>query len=183
MLTIITGSERKKGEIKKYIDGRVEYKFISHDLEEIQGSAQEIIKNKVYAAYEIVKGPVVVEDYSLYIDLLCGFPGPYVKSLLLNGELGEIVSNLSPLGKISCTAECLYGYIDKNNKYHLFSTKEQGYLMPSKENTSGLFGVDMLLVPKGADKPFFYLTEQEKDERSIRRKTINKLIEHLQNEE
>lgn len=179
MITIVTGSERKREEIQKYIDSRVEYVFASHEVDEIQGTAEEILKKKADSAYEIVKGPVLVEDYSLYVDMLSGFPGPYVKSLLSQGELGKIVKNLSKLGKISCTAECLYGYIDENKKYHTFSTREDGELIESKEEASGLFGVDMLLVQKGTDKPYHYLTQEEKDKISIRRKTIDKLVQYL----
>lgn len=183
MITIVTGSPRKTAEIEKHIDGRVKYKFLTQDLDEIQGTSTEVIRRKVLDAYKIVKGPVVVEDYSLYIDILCGFPGPYIKSLLKNGELGEIVKNLSSLGKLSCSAECLYGYIDESQNYHLFSTKVHGVLVRTEESTAGLFGIDQILIQDGTDKPYYYLSETEKDEHSIRRKTIDKLVECLTKKE
>lgn len=182
MYTIVTGSERKREEIGRYIKNRIEYSFASYDIDEIQGTAEEILKKKTLSAYEIVKGPVLVEDYSLYIDMLAGFPGPYVKSLLSKGELGEIVRNLTKLGKVKCTSECLYGYIDKKGKYHTFSTREKGELIKSEEEASGLFGVDVLLVQDGTDRPFHYLSQEEKDRVSVRRKTLDKVIKHLQEE-
>ncbi|KAH9386682.1 inosine triphosphate pyrophosphatase [Nematocida major] len=180
MIAIVTGSPRKQKEIEKYIDGRIEYTFVSHDLVEIQGTSLEVVKHKLLSAHKLVNGPVLVEDYSLYIDILCGFPGPYVKSLLGNGELGRIVKNLSPLGEIACTAECVYGYIDANAEVHIFTQKSRGVLVPSEEEASGLFGIDQLLVQEGTSKPFHYLEDAEKDEHSVRRKTLDKVIKHIE---
>ncbi|KAI5166197.1 inosine triphosphate pyrophosphatase [Nematocida sp. AWRm78] len=182
MITIVTGSSRKKQEINEYIDNRIQYQFIEQDLDEIQGTSTEIIQNKLKTAHKLVKGPVVVEDYSLYIDKLCGFPGPYVKSVLRNGELSKIVNNLAPLGELKCTAECLYGYIDESDECHIFSTKVNGVLIPATPVTDGLFGVDHILIQENTSVPFFYLTKEEKNKNSIRRKTINQLIEHLEKE-
>ncbi|KAI5139023.1 Ham1 family protein [Nematocida ausubeli] len=179
MITIVTGSPRKRKEISSYIKDRIEYTFIAKDLDEIQGTSEEIIRNKAKAAHEIVQGPVVVEDYSLYIQKLSGFPGPYVKSVLKNGELAEIVNNLSQLGEITCTAECFYAYIDKNNEFHLFSTKANGILIPSENKFNPLYGVDEFLIQNGTTVPYAQLSDAEKDENSIRRLTIEKLIQHL----
>ncbi|KAI5189539.1 inosine triphosphate pyrophosphatase [Nematocida sp. AWRm77] len=179
MLTFVTGSARKRKEIAKYLGESIEYRFISEDLPEIQGTAREILEKKLKDAYAIVKGPVVVEDYSLYIDRLCGFPGPYIKSLLSNGALGKIVQNLAPLGELECTAEGLYGYLDHNKQMWIFSTSTRGRLVPPKKTTDGLYGVDDCFVQEGSSQPFFYLSEAEQDKLSIRKTNIEKLLQHI----
>jgi len=180
-ITIITGNERKRKDIARHIGDQIEYEFVEMEIEEIQGTAQEIIRKKLEEAHKIAKGPVIVEDYSLYIDVLKGFPGPYVKFLLVNGELGEIVKNLRPLGEITCRSECVYGYIDENNKAHIFSADTKGVLVPAESETRGNWGIDSCLIQEGTTKPYRYLTEEEQDRVSIRKRTIEKLLKHIKN--
>ncbi|OAG32009.1 inosine triphosphate pyrophosphatase [Nematocida displodere] len=179
MIKIVTGSPRKQQEITKYINGRIQFEFIAQDLNEIQGTATEVLVQKLKDAHALVGGPVVVEDFSLYIDALCGFPGPYVKSILSSGGLGQIVKNLQPLGATSCEAESLFAYMDEAGEVHTFSSKVKGTLVPLDEPADGLFGIDKSMIQAGTTIPFFHLSEEEKDARSIRRETIDKLVSHI----
>ncbi|KAI5185390.1 inosine triphosphate pyrophosphatase [Nematocida homosporus] len=182
-ISIVTGSERKRSEISAVIGTKLPYTFLAYDLDEIQGAPRDIITRKLQDAYELAKGPVVVEDYSLYIDRLAGFPGPYVKSLLKNGELGRIVKELAVVGEVRCSSECLYGYTNKQGETFLFSATAQGVLVPSEREASGLFGVDELLVIDGTDKPYLYLSPEEKDQHSIRKKALEQLMAHIVTEQ
>ena len=50
--------------MEKYLDFEVQHKKI--DLDEIQSmSLEEIVEHKVKQAYDVVKGPVLVEDVAL----------------------------------------------------------------------------------------------------------------------
>lgn len=179
MLTVVTGSERKRREIAKYLGDRVEYVFMAADLPEIQGNAAEVMDRKLRDAHAIVKGPVVVEDYSLYLDCLCGFPGPYVKSLVQNNRLAQVVKNLQPLGPLTCRAECLYGYIDDQNREFIFSTSARGVLVAPPGPTSERDGIDGCFIQEGTAKLYNCLDEAEETRVSIRRQTIEKLVAHL----
>ncbi|KAI5181679.1 inosine triphosphate pyrophosphatase [Nematocida sp. AWRm80] len=185
MISIVTGSPRKKDEITRYIDGRIEYQFVSYDLDEIQGTATEIIEKKAREAYKLIKGPLLVEDYSLYIDFLGGFPGPYIKSILAAKQLSKIISTLSALGEIKCRGECTYGYIDQTGKLSIISADHLGVLIPpeSEEKATGLYGVDGSLIIEGTNKPFSELSKEEQDRVSVRRHALDKLITHIKNEE
>ncbi|VDQ12403.1 unnamed protein product [Trichobilharzia regenti] len=52
------------------------------DLPEIQGSIEEVSKEKCLSAYSQVGGPVLVEDTALCFNAMNGMPGPFVKWFL-----------------------------------------------------------------------------------------------------
>lgn len=90
-LFIVVGNELKfrelSAELSKFFD--CEQKFTTEP--EIQGSPEEIIKHKVRKAYELFQRPVLVDDVSVNIDELGGFPGPYMRDffdLLSPYEMG-----------------------------------------------------------------------------------------------
>lgn len=180
ILTIVTGSPRKRMEIKKYIGDKLNYRFISKDLIERQGTAEEIVREKLKDAYALVNGPVAVEDYSLYIDLLHGFPGPYVKSLLSSNALSSITNTLSAHNDVLCTSECIYGYMNRDKEVFIFKGAMRGRLLPLQRETHGLFGVDQLLVLDETTCPYIDLDDEQKNLFSVRRKAVEQLIEHIQ---
>lgn len=53
---------------------------------ELQGTTQEIAREKCRRAAEILQGPCITEDTALCFEALNGLPGPYIKSFLK--ELG-----------------------------------------------------------------------------------------------
>lgn len=183
MLSIVTGSERKKSEIKKYIGDKIRYAFVSLDLEEIQGTKEEIVRRKLKEAQKHVEGPVVIEDYSLHIDFLEGFPGPYIKSLLFNHAFRNIVHTLSKLGPVHCTAECTYGYQAPGKEPVLVAARARGQLVPNEVAVPILYGVDNHFVQQGTDKPFAQLSPEDQDRISIRKQALQELAEMIMHDE
>ena len=53
---------------------------------ELQGTTQEIAKEKCRRAAEILQGPCITEDTALCFEAMNGLPGPYIKFFLK--ELG-----------------------------------------------------------------------------------------------
>lgn len=53
---------------------------------EIQGTTEEIAREKCRRAAEILQGPCITEDTALCFEALNGLPGPYIKFFLK--ELG-----------------------------------------------------------------------------------------------
>jgi inosine triphosphate pyrophosphatase len=49
---------------------------------EIQGTPEEIIKDKLTRSFEYFQKPVLVDDTSLHFDYLNGFPGSYIRDFL-----------------------------------------------------------------------------------------------------
>ena len=87
-ITFITGNAKKLEEFKAIMTGELaqmyEIKNMGLDLEEIQGSPEEIAKTKVKLAATKCKTPVLTEDVSLCFNAYNGLPGPYIKDFLGN---------------------------------------------------------------------------------------------------
>ena len=60
---------------------------------ELQGTTEEIAKEKCRRAAELLNGPCITEDTALCFEALNGLPGPYIKHFLK--ELG-LEGNFSP---------------------------------------------------------------------------------------
>lgn len=79
-LAIVTGNSLKFRELSAslspYFD--CEQKILEGYIE-IQGTPDDIMQHKLLAAYKTFKQPVLVDDTSVELDALNGFPGAYMK--------------------------------------------------------------------------------------------------------
>ncbi len=81
-LYFVTGNLNKLSEYRAVFERITSVQLVHRALEitEIQGSAEDITKDKVIkAANALNKDFVMVEDSSLSISALGGLPGPYIK--------------------------------------------------------------------------------------------------------
>src|SRR3990167_3036950 len=78
-LLIVTGSEFKFKDLSAKLGDFFDCEQRDWNEPEIQGTSEEIIKHKLKRAYEIFQQPVLVDDVSVSIGDLNGFPGPYMK--------------------------------------------------------------------------------------------------------
>ncbi|MCJ1429212.1 nucleoside triphosphate pyrophosphohydrolase ham1 [Sticta canariensis] len=81
-LTFITGNHNKLAEVQAILGDTVSLKSQSLNLTEIQGSIENIARDKCGRAVEIMQGPVLIEDTCLCFNALKGLPGPYIKWFL-----------------------------------------------------------------------------------------------------
>ncbi|CAK1366535.1 unnamed protein product [Cercospora beticola] len=78
-LNFITGNANKLAEVQAILSFTpVELGSQNVDLVEIQGTIEEISKDKASRAAEAVQGPVLVEDTCLCFNAFKELPGPYV---------------------------------------------------------------------------------------------------------
>ena len=81
-ITFITGNAKKLEEFKQIMVGDLAQAYsISNkalDLEEIQGTPEQIAKTKVKLAATKCDTPVLTEDVSLCFNAYNGLPGPYM---------------------------------------------------------------------------------------------------------
>ena len=81
-ITFITGNAKKLEEFMQIMTGDLAEQYaISNmglDLQEIQGTPEEIAKNKVKLAATKCNTPVLTEDVSLCFNAYNGLPGPYM---------------------------------------------------------------------------------------------------------
>ena len=78
-LFIVTGSSFKFGDLSAKLSDFFDCEQKIWDGHEIQGDPEEIIRHKLKTVYKIFKHPVLVDDVSVNIEELRGFPGPYMK--------------------------------------------------------------------------------------------------------
>jgi Ser/Thr protein kinase RdoA (MazF antagonist) len=83
-LTFVTGNAKKLQEVTAILgegENSIPYRLVSRkiDLPELQGSPEDVSREKCKLAVQEVKGPVIVEDTSLCFNALGGLPGVYIK--------------------------------------------------------------------------------------------------------
>lgn len=175
-ITFITGNKGKLEEASKIIDGMEQFDI---DLVEIQSlDPKEIISAKLEEARKQVEGNIVVEDNGLYIETLNGLPGPLIKwfmKTLDNEGLFEIVNNFE---NKKALAKVIVGVCFQNNHVEFFEGSISGTIVsPRGENG---FGWDKIFMPGGYDKTFAEMTQDEKNEISMRKVAFQKLKDYIQ---
>ncbi|KAB8236471.1 non-canonical purine NTP pyrophosphatase [Aspergillus alliaceus] len=108
-LIFVTGNKNKVLEVKAILS-TTPLEVLDINLPEIQGSVEEITREKCRAAAERIGGPVLVEDSALEMKALGGLPGAYVKAFvdtIGNEGLNKI---LAAFDDKSADAVCTFGY-------------------------------------------------------------------------
>ncbi len=172
--TLITGNQHKLNEWRRLIPSDLDFTHQAVDLDEIQSfDSAEIIRHKLRQAYQIVKGPVVVEDVSAGLDEWNGLPGPFVKFFierLGKDALHKLGGNNAPM-----TASCTIGYYDGQDEIIVNGTV-QGKVVSSRGEG---FGFDNVFMPNGHTKTYAEMTPAEKDAVSHRHLAVDKLLAEL----
>ncbi|EEH10532.1 inosine triphosphate pyrophosphatase [Histoplasma capsulatum] len=109
-INFITGNKNKLAEVQAILGDTIEVQNRAIDVPEIQGSIEEIAKEKCRKAAETVQGPALTEDTALEFNALKGLPGPYIKWFL--EALGHDGLNklLDPYEDKSIVAVCTFAF-------------------------------------------------------------------------
>jgi len=174
-LYFITGNPGKIKEVQEIIPN-VEH--IELDLKEIQSLDPEVvIGEKLKEAVKQQEGEFFIEDTSLYLDCLNGFPGPLIKWFLerLGGEgIYELIEKYDDRG---ARVKNVIGYSDGEKDIHFFIGELRGKIVSPKGKNG--FGWDNIFVPEGFEKTFAEMSAEEKNKISHRRKALEKFKEFL----
>lgn len=165
--TFVTSSEGKRREIKALIP---EAKFIEMKLEELQplsltiDGSYEVLKTKAIQAK-----PYIVEDTSLFVDSMAGFPGSLVK-YVSSAELCRMIPQNS---KRTALALCLLGRF--TTELEVFEGRLSGTIALSPRGAG--FGWDDIFIPDGEYQTLAELGEEVKIKKySMRTKALKELI-------
>lgn len=77
-VNFITGNANKLREVRNILEPAISVSSQSVDLPELQGTVEDVTREKCREAARRVGGPVIVEDTCLCFDSLGGLPGPYM---------------------------------------------------------------------------------------------------------
>ncbi|KAI5294815.1 nucleoside triphosphate pyrophosphohydrolase ham1 [Ascosphaera acerosa] len=182
-LNFITGNKNKLAEVQAILGGAVPIQSRAVDVPEIQGSIEEIAKEKARKAAEAladevtmaiaqINGPALTEDTALEFAALKGLPGPYIKHFL--EALGHDGLNklVEPYDDKSCTAVCTFAFCSgPGAEPILFQGRTNGRVVPARGPTN--FGWDPIFEYEG--KTFAEMDKAEKNKISHRYKALAKL--------
>lgn len=175
-LTLITGNESKASEFSRLLGRAVSHQKI--DLPEVQSTdVTEVSKAKIAVAYQQLKTPVFVDDTGLTIHAWGELPGALIKFFLDNVGNEGILKMLAGEQDRSAHVTTSLGYQDNDRTIIAVGTV-QGSIAPEPRGDNG-FGYDAIFIPEGYDKTFAQMTDQEKDDVSMRALAAQDMLRQL----
>ena len=188
IINFVSGNKNKLKELNQIINAHIpdiEVKQLDIDLPELQGSPEDIVKEKLKIALEKAKdleGPVLVEDTSLCFNAYNGLPGAYIKYFLKEIKPEGLYKMACAFDDHSAYAQSIYG-LQKNEKEEpkLFIGKTDGEIVSPKGDNN--FGWDPCFKPSCSKKTFAEMNEKEKNKISHRGKSTRAMINWLKKNE
>lgn len=178
VIAILSTSESQDGMSKV---GKYSITNKSLDLDEIQGTIEEVTINKAKAAANILKGPVLVEDTCLGFEAFNNLPGPYIKWFVKWIGLSGLVDMLYKFENKGANAICTFGYCEgPNAEVKLFQGVTKGNIVDSRGPTD--FGWDSVFEPEGFDQTYAEMDKKNKNTISHRFRALDKLRDFLTNQ-
>jgi inosine triphosphate pyrophosphatase len=173
-LFIVTGAPFKFADLSFKLKDYFDCEQKPWDEPEIQGDPIEILKHKANRAYDKFQHPVLVDDVSVHIEDLGGFPGPYMKDFwncFTPEELGKKFKG----SKIK--AICRLGLKKGPEDLVIAEGEFNGVIVaPSHNNHQGRF-FELCVKLNENDKIMLDYTEEERAKLSHRGKAMEKLLE------
>lgn len=173
MLKFITSNKNKVSEAQGIL-GVSNIEQLDVDLPEIQSmDSHEIIKAKLETASAHHKGKFIVEDVSVGLTALNGFPGPLIKWFVKILAIEGVYKLISKYGDNSAEYKVIYGYYSPNEPIQYFEGMIMGKIVrPSGDNG---FAWDPIFKPDGSDKTYANMLMEEKLQYSPRAIALEKL--------
>jgi non-canonical purine NTP pyrophosphatase (RdgB/HAM1 family) len=170
----VTGNPHKLAEARRVTGLAID--SVEMDLPEIQSlNVGPILTAKAEAAWQHVQRPVIVEETSLELAALNGFPGPLVKWMLEAVEAEGLARTAIKLGDPRAKVVCMLFYNDDGKMLGAWGECEGTLVLPAR-GTRG-FGWDPVFVPDGSSRTFGEMTEDEKTELGPRGKAWRHFLE------
>ena len=175
-VALVTGNPDKIAEARRLCG--LELETIELELSEIQSlDLEEVLRDKGEEAYRRLQRPLIVEETSLELMALDGFPGPLVKWMLAAIGPEGIARTAASLGDTRATARCQLLLVD-SDKRHLAEGITRGRLVLPPRGEGG-FGWDPVFQPREETRTYAEITGDEKDRLSHRGRAWRQLLEHL----
>lgn len=171
----ITGNAGKFSEASQFIPGLTQ---LDIDLTEPQSlDPRAVIEFKLLEARKHHDGEFIVEDTSLYLDGLNGFPGPLIKWMLKSVGQQGIYNLCRDIKSMRAHAKTVIGYSDINGEISYFEGDVSGTIvLPSGDYG---FGWDQIFKPDGFEETFGEMGQDYKAEFSMRAQAFKQFREHV----
>lgn len=171
----ITGNDGKFQEVRSLL---ADVERLDIDLPEEQSlDPHLVVKKKLEAAKKHHEGPLIVEDTSLYLNGLNGFPGPLIKWMLHAVGTQGIYDVCQKIHNNHAHAKTVVGYDDGEGDMQFFEGEVQGQIVKPYGNEG--FGWDAIFQPDGLNETFAEMGDEYKPEFSMRSIAFGKLKDYL----
>ena len=152
------------------------------ELEEIQSlDAKVIAEHKLRQALSKHEGEFFIEDTSLYLECLNGFPGPLIKWFLETLGAEGIYNLVDKYENNKVVVKSLVGYARKKNKevsITFFEAADKGEIVSPRGDLD--FGWGPIFQPLGERITYGEMSREYKMKTSMRGKALQLLKEHLE---
>jgi non-canonical purine NTP pyrophosphatase (RdgB/HAM1 family) len=174
---LVTGNRHKADEARRIVGPSLGVE--EAELDEIQSlDSYEVVRAKALSAWARLGRPVAVEETSLELRALNGFPGPLVKWMLEAMGPEGIARCGHALGDARAMARCLVLHYDGEREV-IGEGLDSGRLVLPARGGSG-FGWDVVFAPDGCDRTYAELGPDEKDARGHRGRAWRDLLAKLE---
>ena len=149
------------------------------DLEEIQGTPEQIALNKVKLAATICNTPDLIKDVSLCFNAYNWLPGPYIKDFMNsvgNDGLWKMIQNFEDR---SGYAQCIFAFCEgPQAEPMVFTGRLDGQIVEPRGVQR--FGWDVIFQPEGFEQTLADMDLETKHQISHRGKAIALVKQFLQ---
>jgi non-canonical purine NTP pyrophosphatase (RdgB/HAM1 family) len=172
-LHFVTSNPGKLREAEAVLGCRLKHRSL--DIDELQSlDLEHVVRHKAAEALRQLKLPVLVEDTSLELAGLGGFPGPLVRWLLQSVGPSGICRLAGCFGSRAAAARCIALAIDGVGEAVGLGLVT-GTIVETPRGAHG-FGWDSVFAPDGGDgRTYAELDEAEKNAVSHRRRAFEAL--------
>ena len=180
-ILFITGNEHKLREFREIINPSIKLNRKEINLPELQGTPEEIVKEKAKLASKITKQTCIVEDTSLCFDDWGMLPGPYIKDFLRYigpKKLAILLSKSSKNRKAKAITSI--GYCEPGKEPICIQGITPGKITFAKGDKNFKGGWDQIFMPSGSKKTYAQMEPFEKHSYSQRQKAIKLFEKYLE---
>lgn len=179
LLHFVTSNRHKAEEVEHLLGSFV--RRVDLDLQEIQAlTTREIAIAKLEAARPHAPHPLAVEDVSLSLEELGGFPGPYIKWLIASAGGDGLTAVARGLRSNLATARCVVAVWD-GRAVRLAEGSVAGKIL-AEPRGSRKFGWDAWFLPDGSSRTYGEMSRDEKRDishRAIAWRRMREMLEDL----
>lgn len=159
LLHFVTSNPHKAEEVEQLLGSSV--RRLDLDLQEIQAlTNREIAIAKLEAARPHAPHPLAVEDVSLDLEELGGFPGPYIKWLIASAGGDGLAAIARGLRSNVATARCVVAVWD-GGAVRVAEGAVAGKILIEPRG-SRKFGWDAWFLPEGSSRTYGEMSPEEK---------------------
>lgn len=178
-IRFVSGNKHKSEEARSILASMgVQLKPVVHKIEELQTiDSEKLLRDKALRAFKLLGRPLVVEHTGLYLAGLNGFPGGLTEVFWNTLGPSRFCQLFGGTEESTITARTYVGYVD-GWRIHIFQGEIAGRI-PSQPRGESDFGWNQVFIPNGFGVTFAEMGAERKNEFSMRRLALGRLVEHL----